>query len=82
MITGTMPRKRAPGRPRKHGGRRPGAGRPPIAGVGVSVMTVRFTAAQIAKIEAWAERHGLDNFSEALREMVEAADRLERGTTT
>jgi hypothetical protein len=45
-------------------------------------MTVRFTAAQIAKIEAWAERHGLDNFSEALREMVEAADRLERGTTT
>ena len=81
MITSTMPRKRGPGRPRKHGGARPGAGRPPIGGIGTQKVQAYLTGDEIAKVEAWVERHDLESFSAALREMVNAADRLDRPTS-
>jgi hypothetical protein len=78
MIDATMPRKRGPGRPRKHGGARPGAGRPRLAGVGTQVVAATLLSTQVAKVEGWMERHDAPNFSAALREMIDLADRLDR----
>jgi hypothetical protein len=74
MITATMPRKRGPGRPRKHGGRREGSGRKPTEGVGLEVVgLLRLTPQQRAKAERWQEANGLDTFAEAVRQMIDAA---------
>jgi hypothetical protein len=81
MISGTMPRKRAPGRPRKWGGRREGAGGKPLAGIGASKVAITVLASHIEKVEAWMERHDVPNFSAAVRDMVDLADRVDRSTT-
>lgn len=71
MLT-AMPRKRGPGRPRKHGGRREGAGRKPLGGLGTQVVSVTLTPAHVAKVERWQEAHDLESFSEALRQIIDA----------
>lgn len=81
MISATMPRKRGPGRPRKHGGARPGAGRPRTDGVGTQRLIVFLTPDQVAKVERWQEANGADSFSEALRQIVDAVAKVDRSST-
>ena len=59
-------------RPRKHGRSRPGSGRPRLAGVGVTKIAVGLLDSQIAKVERWREVNGAENFSDALRQMIDA----------
>jgi hypothetical protein len=56
-----------------HGGRRPGAGRKPLEGVGTQVVAVRLTPADIARVERYLDTHGLANFSHAVRAMIRVA---------
>ena len=71
MIT-AMPRKRSPGRPRKHGGRRAGAGRKRLEGVGTQVVSVTLTPQHVAKVERWQDEHDVETFSEAVRQIIDA----------
>lgn len=72
-MLSTVPRKRRPGRPRQHGGRRPNqTGRPRLEGVGTEMRMVRLLPRQIAKVERWQEANGLDNFAEAVRQIIDA----------
>ena len=68
-----MPTKRRPGRPRQHGGRRAGAGRKPLPEGHTTVVSATLSAKHIEKVERWQEAHGCDTFSEALRQMIDAA---------
>jgi len=58
----------------QHGGRREGAGRKPLPEGHTSAVTVRLTATHIEKAERWQDAHGSENFSAAVREMIDAAD--------
>lgn len=61
------------------GGKRPGAGRPPIAGKPrVTRVMVRLTDDELAVIDAW----GKPTRSEALRFAVREADRVVRFVAT
>lgn len=73
MLSTTMPKKRGPGRPRQHGGRRANqTGRPRLEGVGLVPVMARLLPRQIAKVERWQEANGAENFAEALRQMIDA----------
>jgi len=69
MIKG-MAKKRSPG---KHGGVRARAGRPPLEGIGTTKIAVSLLVTHIAKIERWQDEHGVDSFSGAVRDMIDAA---------
>jgi hypothetical protein len=56
------------------GGRRKGSGRKLTDGQGTVPFGITLTPAQVAKIERWQEQKGCDSFSEAIREMIDAAD--------
>jgi len=66
MITGMAKKRRA-----THGGRRKGAGRPLLDGQGTQVVTVRLTAKHIQKVERWQDEHDAENFSDAVRQIVD-----------
>lgn len=53
----------------KHGGKRPGAGRPKAGGT-APVSAVRFPENLTAAIDKWGEAHGIGR-SEAIRRLVE-----------
>lgn len=65
MIPGTAKRKR------KHGGRRPGAGRKPLPEGHTTPVTVHLPAQHIAKVERWEEDHDAASFSDALRQIID-----------
>lgn len=58
---------------KKHGGRRRGAGRKPLPEGHTTPVTVHLPAPYIAKVVAWQDRHECESFSEALRQMIDAA---------
>jgi hypothetical protein len=60
------------------GGRREGAGRKRLDGVGTQVVAVRLTPAHIERAERWQESHELENFSAAVRSMIDVASATER----
>lgn len=58
---------------KKHGGRRPGAGRKPLPEGPGTPVTVWLPAEHVAKVVAWQDRHECESFSEALRQIIAAA---------
>jgi len=56
----------------EHGGRRDGAGRPRLEGIGITRVDVKLLERHINKVERWQEANGCDSFSEALRQMIDA----------
>lgn len=66
MIAGMAKRK-------KHGGRRPGAGRKPLPEGPTTPVTAHLPAAHIAKVVAWQDEHDCESFSDALRQMIDLA---------
>jgi hypothetical protein len=78
-MIASMPKKRGPARPRPHGGRREGAGRKPLEGVGTQVVAVRLTPKNVDQVERYMDAHGLPNFSAAVRAMIELASAHEPG---
>lgn len=59
----------------RQGGRRPGSGRKRLDGIGTQVVAVRLTPAHVARVERWLEEHELENFSAAVRSMIDVATR-------
>ena len=66
MISG-MARKK------KHGGRRPGAGRKALPEGPTTKVAVTLPAEHIAKVVRWQDEHDCESFSDALRQMIDAA---------
>jgi hypothetical protein len=56
----------------KHGGRRAGAGRPPLPNGHTTIVSVTLTAKHIALVERWQEDEDC-TFSEAIRQMIDGA---------
>lgn len=67
MIPGMAKRKK------KHGGRRPGAGRKPLPEGPTTKVAVTLPAEHIAKVVAWQDAHDCESFSDALRQIIDAA---------
>jgi hypothetical protein len=59
-----------------HGGFREGSGRKPVLDGGIK-RTFVLTPVHLAMIDAWAQRHMIDNRSAALRHLIEMAPNLE-----
>lgn len=66
-----MPRKKQ--KKTAHGGRREGAGRPPLPEGHTSIVSVTLSGPHIEKVERWQDQHECATFSEALRQMIDAA---------
>lgn len=58
---------------KKHGGRRPGAGRKPLPEGATTKVAVTLPAEHIAKVVAWQDAKDCESFSHALREMIDTA---------
>ena len=58
---------------KQHGGRRKGAGRKLTDGQGTVRVSITLTPAQQQQVERWMDTTGADSFSEAVREMLDAA---------
>lgn len=67
MIPGMAKRKK------KHGGRRPGAGRKPLPEGATTPVTVHLPALHIAKVVQWQDARDCESFSDALRQMIDTA---------
>ena len=61
-------------RTKAHGGRRLGAGRPPLADEPTVKVAVTLLRRHVQKVERWQERWKAANFSAALRALIDAAD--------
>jgi hypothetical protein len=63
----------------RRGGARPGAGRPPTFGQATSVRSFTLDEQTIAAITRWQAEHATSSASEALRQMVDVAHRVDLG---
>jgi len=66
-------KKKKRARKKQHGGRRPGSGRKPLEGIGAVKLNVSLLPSQVEKVEQWRDGLGRQNFSAALREIIDAA---------
>jgi hypothetical protein len=64
----------------QHGGRRPGSGRPPLTPGGTEKGVFTLFPSHHEKIEAWRQRHDCEGASEALRQMIDLADKIDAAT--
>lgn len=58
-------------RKKKHGGRRPGAGRKPLPEGHTTPVTVHLPAQHIAKVVSWQDARDCESFSDALRQIID-----------